>query len=134
MHNLLTWVTRLIAAYIMLQTLYFKFSGATESVYIFTKVGMEPWGRYGVGLGELIASVLLLIPRTSWLGGFITVGLMAGAIGMHVLVLGVVVFDDGGQLFAYAVIAFVCGAYNLWIGRENLLRFLKNTVTSTTKE
>ena len=125
MKNLFTWLTRIIAAFIMLQTLYVKFSGAEESIYIFTQVGMEPWGRYSVGIGELIASIFILIPRTSWLGGLITAGLMAGAIGMHILILGIVVFDDGGQLFTYAVVAFLCGAYNLWIGKENLLSVLR---------
>lgn len=125
MKSILIWFTRLVAAFIMLQTLYFKFSGAEESIFIFTKVGMEPWGRYGVGIGELFASILILVPRTAWLGGLITVGLMSGAIGMHVLILGIVVFDDGGQLFTYAVVAFACGAYNLWLGRDKVLSLIK---------
>jgi hypothetical protein len=53
----LSMAVRVIAAIILLQTLYFKFTGAEESIYIFTKVGMEPWGRIGSGVGELIAAI-----------------------------------------------------------------------------
>lgn len=79
---------RILAAVIMIQTLYFKFTGSPESVYIFTTVGMEPWGRWSVGVMELIASLLLLMPSSAWLGGGLALGLMAGAIGMHLTLLG----------------------------------------------
>jgi uncharacterized membrane protein YphA (DoxX/SURF4 family) len=96
---IITWVLRLLAAVIMLQTLYFKFSGAEESVFIFTKLGMEPYGRIGIGVMELIASVLILYPRTTGLGALLGMGLMSGAIFFHLTKLGFVVMDDGGQLF-----------------------------------
>src|SRR5271170_5728976 len=89
------WITRLLAALILLQTLFFKFSASPESVYIFTTVGMEPWGRIGVGVLELVASVLILISVTSWLGAVLALGLMAGAIGMHLTLLGIEVQEDG---------------------------------------
>jgi len=108
---------RVIAAVIMLQTLFYKFSGAKESIEIFTTVGMEPWGRYGVGVGELIASVLILIPKTAWIGGSMAAGLMAGAILMHVLFLGVEVQGDGGLLFMYALAVLFCGAYVMHVNR-----------------
>jgi uncharacterized membrane protein YphA (DoxX/SURF4 family) len=123
--KIIVWISRIVAAFIMLQTLYFKFSGAEESVFIFTQVGMEPWGRYAVGLGELIASLLIIIPRASWIGGLIAVGLMTGAITMHLFILGIVVFDDGGQLFIYAITVFICGAYNLWVDRDKALALIK---------
>src|SRR4051812_43570134 len=104
----LSWIARLVAALIMLQTLYFKFTGAEESVYIFETVGMEPWGRIAVGFFELIASVLLLIRTTTWIGAILGAGLMSGAIMMHVTVLGIAVKGDHGQLFLYAVIVLVC--------------------------
>lgn len=113
-NKLRTWVPRLLAALVMLQTLYFKFSGAPESVYIFTTVGMEPWGRFGVGIMELIAAVLLLIPATAWLGAGIALGLMVGAIGMHLTLLGIEVNHDGGYLFFLAVVVSVCSLYVLW--------------------
>ena len=107
------WVARVVAALILFQTLFFKFSGAAESVYIFTKVGMEPWGRIAVGIFELVAGVLLLIPVTAWLGGLVALGLMAGAIGLHLTVLGIVVKGDGGYLFFLAVLVAICSAYIL---------------------
>src|SRR5215469_6727205 len=80
---IISWSCRVAAAVILLQTLYFKFTGAEESVYIFTKVGLEPWGRYASGVAELFAAVFLLFPRTVWLGAVIAAGVMVGAIGSH---------------------------------------------------
>lgn len=104
--NIGLWILRLIPAVIMLQTLFFKFTAAPESVYIFSKLGMEPRGRIGIGILELIASVLLLIPRTTLTGALLGMGLMAGAIYFHITSLGISVQDDGGQLFIYALIVF----------------------------
>lgn len=111
--TILYWGVRLVAAIIMFQTLFFKFTAAEESVYIFTAVGMEPWGRIGVGMLEFIAAVLLLIPATAWLGGVLALGLMLGAIGMHLTILGIVVQDDGGYLFFLAVLVALCSVYVL---------------------
>src|SRR6266487_2356611 len=110
-----SWICRLAAAAILLQTLYFKFTGAEESVYIFTKVGLEPWGRYASGVAELFAAVLLSFPRTTWLGALIAAGVMIGAIGSHLTRLGIVVKDDGGLLFALAVIVFATALVTLFI-------------------
>ncbi len=107
-HRILVWMLRIIPAVILLQTLFFKFTASEESVYIFTRMGMEPWGRIGTGIVELIASVLLLVPRTSWLGALLGLGLMAGAIGAHVTTLGIEVMGDGGLLFIYGIVVFVC--------------------------
>ena len=126
--TLLYWAARLIAAIIMVQTLYFKFSGAEESIYIFTTVGMEPWGRIGVGVMELIASVLLVITSVAWLGAGLGLGLMAGAIGMHLFLLGIEVKGDGGQLFLYAMIVAVCSVYVLFHDREKLITLAKKLV------
>src|SRR3954471_8048370 len=87
--SIIAWTLRLLAAGILLQTLFFKFSGAPESIYIFTKVGMEPFGRYGSGVAELIAAILLLTPRTVSLGAALTMGVLAGAIVFHLTVLGI---------------------------------------------
>lgn len=115
-----SWICRIAAAMILLQTLYFKFTGAEESVYIFTKVGLEPWGRYGSGVAELCAAVLLLFPRTAWLGAVIAAGVMAGAIGSHLTRLGIVVQDDGGLLFALAVIVLASALVTLFIHRRQI--------------
>ncbi|MFM8914200.1 MAG: DoxX family protein, partial [Flammeovirgaceae bacterium] len=123
--KIISWVSRLIAAIIMLQTLYFKFTGAEESVYIFTQMGMEPWGRIGTGLVELIASALLIVPATVWMGAVLSIGLMGGAILSHLTVLGIEVTGDGGQLFVYAVVVLVCSLTALWLSRESLPNFIK---------
>lgn len=102
------WLLRIIPAIVMLQTLYFKFTAAPESVYIFSTLGMEPAGRIGIGCLELLASIMLLIPRTSPLGALLGVGLMAGAILSHLTKLGIVVMDDGGYLFFLAIVVFIC--------------------------
>jgi len=111
--EVLSWVLRITAAIILLQTLFFKFTGAPESVYIFTKVGAEPWGRIGSGVVELIAAILILTPRFTWLGSLLAIGVMAGAILSHVTVLGIEVRSDKGLLFALALIVFVCSTVNL---------------------
>ena len=118
--QIIYWAARIVASLIMLQTLYFKFTASPESVYIFTTVGMEPWGRIGVGIFELFASVLILIPSLVWLGSLLALGLMAGAIGMHATLLGIEVMGDGGQLFMYAVIVAICSAYAFWQSRATL--------------
>src|SRR5271169_5751456 len=94
-----SWLFRITVAIILLQTLFFKFTGAEESVYIFTKVGLEPWGRYASGVVELIAAILLLIECKAWIGALLAVGVISGAIVRHLTVLGIVVKDDGGLLF-----------------------------------
>lgn len=121
-------LTRVVAALIMLQTLYFKFTASEESVYIFATVGMEPWGRIAVGSLELIASILLIVPAFVWLGSVLAFGLMAGAIGLHLTVLGIEVKGDGGLLFFYACLVAVCSVVSMWFSRnqipEPILRYL----------
>jgi len=105
--DILFWILRILSAVILLQTLYFKFSGAEESVYIFSTVGVEPWGRIGTGIVEAIASVLLLIPRTTPVGAMLGLGVMSGALFFHLTRLGIEVRGDHGQLFVYALLVFV---------------------------
>ncbi len=103
----LVWAARIVVAIILFQTLFFKFLAQPESVYIFTTLGVEPWGRIGSGIVELIASVLILIPRTSWIGAGLGLGVMAGAILSHLTVLGIEVQGDGGYLFFLALLVAV---------------------------
>jgi uncharacterized membrane protein YphA (DoxX/SURF4 family) len=117
------WTLRILAAVILLQTLFFKFSGAEESVYIFSTLGMEPWGRIGTGIIELIASILLLIPRTTAIGSVLGLGVMSGALFFHLTRLGIVVKDDHGQLFAYALLVFFSCAILTWSFRRQLFAF-----------
>jgi uncharacterized membrane protein YphA (DoxX/SURF4 family) len=114
------WLLRLVAAVIMLQTLYFKFTGHQQSVDLFTKLGMEPWGRIGTGVMELIASVLILYPRTTGWGAALGTGLMAGAIWFHLTKLGIMV-DGDAVLFIYALIVFVCSVILLIRYRQQVL-------------
>ncbi|GMU83989.1 MAG: hypothetical protein AMXMBFR47_38590 [Planctomycetota bacterium] len=118
---IVSWVSQLLAAAILCQTLFFKFTGAEESVYIFTALGIEPWGRIGSGVAELVASVLLLAPRTVPLGALLSLGVISGAIVSHLTVLGIVVKDDGGLLFILALAVFVCSLVVLAV-RHNQLR------------
>lgn len=116
------WLCRLAAAAILGQTLFFKFTGAPESVYIFETVGLGTAGRIGSGVAELIAVILLLIPArsTAALGGLLAVGVMAGAIGAHLTRLGIEVQGDGGLLFALAMIVFALGLTVLVAYRRSL--------------
>ena len=115
-----SWLVRLTAAVILLQTLFFKFTGAPESVYIFTKVGLEPWGRYGSGVVELIAAILLLSSCHCWLGALLALGMMGGAIMSHLTRLGIVVQNDGGLLFALAITVAVCSVITLALHRRQI--------------
>ena len=118
--RVISWVCQLVAAGIMIETLFFKFTAAPESVYIFTKVGAEPWGRIGSGVIELIAAILILVPRTTWLGALIALGVMAGAIASHLTVLGIDVQGDKGLLFGLALIVFLTSAALLAILRRSI--------------
>lgn len=120
-----TWLLRLVPALIMLQTLYFKFTASEESVYIFSVLGMEPWGRIGIGVMELIASILVLYPRTTPFGALLAMGLMSGAIFFHLSKLGIEVMNDGGQLFIYAILVFAASAGLVLIYRKQMYSLIK---------
>jgi hypothetical protein len=117
-----SWALRSIAAVILLQTLFFKFTGAKESVYIFSTLGLEPWGRIGTGVVELIAAILLLTPATVAYGAVLSLGVISGAIASHLTKLGVALpaVDDHGELFTLAVIVFVCSLILLAMHRQEL--------------
>jgi len=118
--NIFAWVLRIAAAGILLQTLFFKFTGAPESIYIFETLGLEPFGRYASGVTELIAAIFLLIPRFNWLGALLALGVMSGAIMSHLTVLGIEVKGDGGLLFTLAIVVFISSAILLFFEREKI--------------
>ncbi len=118
--TVVSWLVRLGVAVILLQTLFFKFTGAEESVYIFSTLGLEPWGRIGSGVVELIASILLFVPRTVTLGAMVSMGVIAGAIVSHLTKLGIEVKGDGGLLFYLAVAVFVGSALVTVLHRREL--------------
>ncbi len=115
----ISWLLRITAAIILLQTLYFKFTGHPESVELFTKLGVEPWGRIGTGIIEFVTSILLLLSVTALLGAFVGVGLMMGAILSHLTVIGIESKGDGGQLFMLAILVLVCCLAILMIHRKD---------------
>ncbi len=121
--KIVSWAARIIVAVILFQTLFFKFTGAEESKYIFsTLMGpeLEAYGRIGSGVVELIAVILLVLPSTAWLGAVIALGTISGAIFSHLTKLGIVVKDDGGLLFILAVTVFVLSAVILFIHRRDV--------------
>lgn len=119
------WIVKLIAVAILVQTLYFKFTAAEESVYIFTTLGIEPYGRIGSGVVELIASIFILMPRTTLLGALMGLGTMAGALVSHLLFLGIEVKNDGGTLFILAIITFLCCAILVYNQKNKIPDLLK---------
>ncbi|WP_303318976.1 DoxX family protein [Flavivirga abyssicola] len=113
-------VLRIIVAIILIQTLRFKFTAHPDSVYIFNRVGLEPYGRIGIGILELIAGILLLIPKTIWAGATLTLGVIGGAIFMHLTQLGIEVNNDGGVLFITAIVTFVLSAVILYVYKNDI--------------
>lgn len=118
--KIISWIFSVLAALILLQTLFFKFSASPESVAIFSHLGVEPWGRVLTCILELIASILLLVPKTRPFGAITAVGLMAGALGAHIFVIGIESQGDGGYLFFLAITVFIAALIVLIIHRLQL--------------
>lgn len=118
--NIISWILRLAVAIILFQTLFFKFTGAEESVYIFEQVGLGDFGRIGSGIVELIAGILILIPRTVWAGALLALGTISGAIFFHLTSLGIEVKGDGGTLFYLALVVFIGSAIVLYLHRNQI--------------
>jgi uncharacterized membrane protein YphA (DoxX/SURF4 family) len=118
--RIIDWLFRIAIAVILLQTLYFKFTGHPESVALFSKLGVEPWGRIGTGVIELIAGILILVPATALIGAALSLGLMAGAIASHLFVIGIESDNDGGQLFMLAIIVLVLSLVVLAMRRKEV--------------
>jgi hypothetical protein len=111
---------QLTVAAILLQTLFFKFTGAEESVYIFSRLGVEPWGRVGAGVAELMVAVLLLTPRFAALGALGALGVITGAIMSHLMILGIEIQGDGGLLFGLAIGVFGASLAIVVLRRDEL--------------
>ncbi len=120
MQKTISLITRIIIAVILVQTLRYKFTAHPDSVYIFTKVGLEPYGRIAIGVFELIAAILILIPKTVWAGALLTLGIISGALFMHLTNLGIEINGDGGTVFYMAVVVFILSLVVLWINRKNI--------------
>lgn len=135
----LPWVLAVYIAFVFIQSLFFKFTNAPETVHIFTTIGMwlgielfSNYGAYVVGAVELVASILLFVPRTQVVGAALALGVMTGAIFFHLVSpLGVVVGNaemgveaDGGLLFGMACGVWVAGAIILWLRRDRVVELL----------
>lgn len=120
MNKKLLLFLRIAIAVILLQTLRYKFLAHPDSVYIFSALGLEPYGRIGIGIVELIASILLFPKKTTWLGALLSVGLMAGALFSHLTQLGIEVKNDGGTLFYMALLTWILSLTVLWEERKNI--------------
>lgn len=125
MKSKIPFILRLTVAIILIQTLRFKFTAHPDSIYIFEQVGLEPYGRIGIGILELIAGVLLLIPKTVWVGATLTLGIIGGAITMHLTQIGIEVNNDKGVLFTTAVTTFILSIIILYLYRRDV-PFLKS--------
>jgi uncharacterized membrane protein YphA (DoxX/SURF4 family) len=121
--KIVSWVLRIVAAILLLQTLFFKFTGAEESVYIFSQLGVEPKGRIASGCMELIAAIFLLISSTVVPGALLTIGIMTGAIASHIFKLGIVVQNDGGLLFVYGCIILLNAVILLILHKQQFVQF-----------
>ncbi len=130
MKKYIPFILRLIVAIILIQTLRFKFTAHPDSVYIFSKVGLEPFGRIGIGIIELIAGILLLIPKTIWIGASLTLGVIGGAILMHLTTLGIIVNNDNGVLFILAVITFIVSGIILFLYKHDIPLLNKKTINN----
>jgi hypothetical protein len=128
MKNIISWVLRLTVAIILLQTLYFKFTAHPDSVHIFSALGVEPWGRIGLGIIELITAILILLPNTKIIGITTSLGIITGAVFSHILVLGLNVSDDGGGLFTLAIIVFIASLGFLILNKEEVLSLVKKFI------
>ncbi len=120
MINVFTWIFSVIPSLILLQTLFFKFTASEESIYIFTKLGMEPAGRIGSGVVELVAGIFLLIPKLRVYGAILALGVISGAVLFHLTILGIEVKGDGGLLFYYALIVLFCSLFVLILRRREI--------------
>lgn len=120
MHPNISKIIRIAIAVILIQTLRYKFTGHPDSVYIFETIGLEPYGRIGIGILELIAAILILIPKTIWIGALMTVGLLAGAVSHHLTDLGIEINNDGGKLFYMALGTLILGLIILWDVRDQI--------------
>lgn len=131
---IISWILRILAAIILLQTLYFKFTGAAESIELFTKLGVEPVGRIGIGIIELITGIALLIPRTVFIGAFLGTGIMVGAILSHLFVLGISSNGDGGLLFLLAIVVLICSVFLLFLHKTKGISLVHQLLYSINKK
>lgn len=119
--NSISWTLRIIVAVILLQTLYFKFTAHPDSVHIFSALGVEPWGRIGLGIIELITALLIVLPKSKIIGMATSLVIILGAVFSHILILGINVSNDGGTLFSLALIVLIASTIFLIMHKNELV-------------
>jgi uncharacterized membrane protein YphA (DoxX/SURF4 family) len=130
-----TIITRVLSAYIavvFVQSLFYKFTGSEESIFIFSTlrewsgIGLfEPTGRWIIGSAELIASILLFVPGFTIVGAAMAISIMTGAISFHLFTpLGVEIMGDGGELFILACGVWLSGWAILFLNRDQVAGWL----------
>lgn len=129
--KILNLTLRILISVLYLQTLFFKFTASPESVFIFTQLHAEPYGRIFAGISELICVILLLVPRTYLFGAVMSLGVISGAILSHIFVLGIVVQNDDGLLFGLALIIFAASSYLAFSAKDQILEFINKNIRRT---
>ncbi len=119
-------VSSLVAAILFLQSVYFKFIAASGSIFIFTEIGIEPYGRIIIGVLELVVTVLLIFRKTSLLGAILGLGFILGVIFTHLFILGINVQNDGGLLFGMAIVVLISVIVTISLQSKKLSEIVKN--------
>ncbi|MEI7711462.1 MAG: hypothetical protein WCI94_08515 [Rhodospirillales bacterium] len=127
--RLLTWPAALFIAGTLLWYEQYKLTGNEGSVYLFTILsdwlfihGYEKPFRLTVGIMEIVASILVVVPPTRVFGAFFALGIMSGAIFFHLVSpLGIDPYHDGGGLFKEALEVWACAAFILIARRDDAI-------------
>jgi hypothetical protein len=127
------FVLSLYIAFVFVQSLFFKWTGSEESIFIFSTlrdwsgIGLfEPFGRWFIGFSELVASILLFVPRGRIWGAGMALVIISGAIVFHLFTpLGVEIMGDGGTLFILACGVWIASVTILLIHRREVIALLQ---------
>lgn len=125
--NLVAWLAAIWIAYELLFYLQYKLTGPTlvfERLSAWSGVPEQPFRLFVAGM-EIVAAILVLIPRTQGPGGLFAMGIMGGAIFFHIFTpLTIDPYEDGGKLFQEACFTFLMGALVAWLRRGQILALL----------
>ena len=122
--TLLAWAAALWIGYEFLWYEQYKLAGPTlvfDKLSAWSGIPEKPF-RLFVASMEMVAAVLVLVPRTRPFGGLFAMGVMTGAIFFHLFTpLGVDPYEDGAQLFKEACFTWVMAAIVVLVHRAPLL-------------
>lgn len=86
--NWALWALQILLALTFLAAASGKLLGSADMVSMFDRIGLGQGFRYLTGALEVAGAILLLIPRTAWMGGALLACIMVGAIPTHLFVIG----------------------------------------------